>query len=275
MSLPVIEDEFEDVLGKAMRGQGLSTRELATRAGISPKKCEKLLSGKFDASAACLAAKALNLNADCLVQLAKKPAKPEVQLPEGIRLHNTPFPVPGYAAMTVNSYSIMPPGSSGGGVFIDAGADFESVLKDVDDADYSKWVLFLTHTHSDHVTHFSKLSRKIAQAYAPADEPYMDALPIRSGDIIETGRWQLTAIGTPGHSPGGMSYLLEGPSPPIVFVGDALFCYSVGKVNTGYEAALSVIEDNLLSLPGETLVCPGHGPPTTVAFERQYNPFFA
>ena len=89
------------------------------------------------------------------------------------------------------------------------------------------------------------------------------------------GPWQLTAIETPGHSPGGMSYLLEGAETPVVFVGDALFCYSIGKVAEAYEFALAQIRRKILNMPEETILCPGHGPLTTVAFERSHNPFFA
>lgn len=275
MSLPNIEDEFEDVLGKAMHGRSLSAGELATRAGISPENCEALLSGKFDAATARLAARALELNADCLFQLANNPSKPEVNLPEGICLHNTPFPVPGYEAMTINSYSLLPPNHSSGGILIDAGSGFASILAGKQEGAASQWHLLLTHTHADHVVHFKDLSRNVAKAYAPVGEPYSDALPIHHGDQLDFSGWRLKAIETPGHSPGGMSYLVEGPPLPIAFVGDALFCYSIGKVKGDYEATLALIRERILSLPGETILCPGHGPLTTVEFEKKHNPFFA
>lgn len=275
MSLPVIEDEFEDVLGKAMRGMGLSAARLAARAGISPDACEALLSGEYDDSGARSVARVLGLNADCLALLADRPSKPEFTLPEGVRLHNTPFPVPGYEAMTVNSYSLLPPDDSGEGVLIDAGSRFKSILADNSEGEALPWNLLLTHTHADHVIYLKELSRIVKQTYTPAGEPHSDASPIREGEVLHFGPWRVKALETAGHSPGGMSYLLEGAPVPVVFVGDALFCYSIGKVNAGYEAALALIEEKILSLPGETIICPGHGPPTTVAFEKGHNPFFA
>lgn len=275
MSLPNIEDEFEDVLGKAMHGRGLSAGELATRAGISRESCESLLSGEFDESGARRLAQMLDLNADCLLKLANNPSKPEVNFPEGIRLHNTPFPVRGYEAMTINSYSLLPPEESKPGILIDAGSGFASIFAENQEGRASQWSLLLTHTHADHVVHFEGLSRIVAKAYAPVGEPYSDALPIQDGDVLDFAAWRLKAIETPGHSPGGMSYLVEGPSVPIAFVGDALFCYSIGKVNGDYEATLALIRERILSLPGETILCPGHGPPTTVEFEEKHNPFFA
>jgi len=200
---------------------------------------------------------------------------PECTLPEGVRLHNTPFPIPGYEAMTVNSYSIQPPEHSGEGILIDAGSSFRSIFGDAPDNGATQWRLILTHTHSDHVIHFSELSQLVAEAHSPANEPYSDALPVRGGDAFDLGPWGLTAMETPGHSPGGMSYLLEGPSTPVAFVGDALFCYSIGKVNAHYDAALTSIREKILGLPTETILCPGHGPPTTVGFEKTHNPFFA
>jgi len=67
-----------------------------------------------------------------------------------------------------------------------------------------------------------------------------------------------------------------GPDYKVIFVGDALFCYSIGKVAAAnYAAALSCIRHKILSLPPETIICPGHGPITSVAHEREHNPFFA
>ncbi|PXA04193.1 MBL fold metallo-hydrolase [Coraliomargarita sinensis] len=273
--LPPIEDEYHDVLGKAMRGLDMNTSELADAAGMTTVECEALLSGDFSEEGTRSIAPVLGLNPNCLVNLARGAAEPETTLPEGVKLHNAPFPVPGYAAMTVNSYSIHPPGDPASVALIDAGSGFESLSNANHCAASSAWKLFLTHTHPDHVVHYDQLAQKTANNYAPAAEPYEAALPVREGDHFELGSWHLTAIETPGHSPGGTSYLLEGASQPVVFAGDALFCGSIGKVNSGYKSALDLIREKILGLPDNTIVCPGHGPPTTVAFEKERNPFFA
>ncbi len=276
MDSPIIEDNFEDVLGKAMRGLGLSANQVAARAELPLASVECLLAGRFEVASARRLARVLDLNGDCLVELAENAVRPSVELPAGIMLHNTPFPVPGYEEMTVNSYSVVPSAQSGEGCLVDAGASFDSILEErAGEVVASNWQFFLTHTHGDHVTNYDALTGKAAQVYAPAEEPYQQAKPVHDGDVFEIGPWKLTAIETPGHSPGGMSYLLQGASMPVVFVGDALFCYSIGKVAADFPRALALIREKLLSLPAETIVCPGHGPLTSVGFERRHNPFFA
>lgn len=273
--MPPIEDLVEDVLGKAMLGLGMSVGDVAARAGLDAAAVESLLSGQFDVTTVGPVAEVLNLNTRCLCQLAKGPLPPEIELPEGITLHNTPFPIPGYEEMTVNSYCLIPSEESGAAILIDAGDVFEGPLGRQSLSGALDWSLLLTHTHPDHVTHFRKLSKVASKAYAPFAEPYMGALPVREGDTFDFGSGRLCALETFGHSPGGTSYLLEGLNLPVVFVGDALFCYSIGKVREGYTSALSVIREKILSLPEETIICPGHGPITTVGFEKSHNPFFA
>lgn len=275
MSLPDIEDEFEDVLGKAMRGQSLSLAALASRADVSLEAIRDLVSGQWEERAACRVAEALNLNADCLCRLAGGAAAPKVALPDGVHLHNTPFPLSGYEAMTVNSYSLVPPEQSDEGALIDAGASFQSIKEKRGEAMAAQWKLFLTHTHADHVANYDELSGIASRRFTPAGEPFQGALPAREGDLFEIGPWRLRAIETPGHSPDGTSYLLEGASSPVAFVGDAVFCYSMGKVGEGYATALALLREKILGLPDETILCPGHGPPTTVGFEKTHNPFFA
>ncbi|MCX6958329.1 MAG: MBL fold metallo-hydrolase [Verrucomicrobiae bacterium] len=81
---------------------------------------------------------------------------------------------------------------------------------------------------------------------------------------------------TPGHSPGGTTYVVRGMSSEIAVVGDALFAGSVGGIPpSSYEAALKAIRKNILSLPDDTILSPGHGPLTTVGDEKARNPFFA
>jgi hydroxyacylglutathione hydrolase len=102
-----------------------------------------------------------------------------------------------------------------------------------------------------------------------AVSPPADVL-LREGD--EVPAVGLRVIDTPGHTAGSISLVGEG----VVFCGDALFAGSIGRTDLcgGDELALlSSIKSKILSLPPETEVLPGHGPPTTVAEERSHNPF--
>jgi glyoxylase-like metal-dependent hydrolase (beta-lactamase superfamily II) len=80
---------------------------------------------------------------------------------------------------------------------------------------------------------------------------------------------------TKGHAPGGITYVIGGLERPVAIVGDALFAGSMGRANTSYADCLRTNREEILSLPPQTILCPGHGPLTTVALERKHNPFFA
>jgi glyoxylase-like metal-dependent hydrolase (beta-lactamase superfamily II) len=72
-----------------------------------------------------------------------------------------------------------------------------------------------------------------------------------------------------------MTFVVTGLARPIAIVGDSLFAASMGGGAVSYEDAVRNNVEKILSLPGETIVCPGHGPLTTVGREKQGNPFFA
>ncbi len=91
-------------------------------------------------------------------------------------------------------------------------------------------------------------------------------------DEVVMGGTRMRVLHTPGHTPGGICLYGEG----VVFVGDALFAGSIGRTDLpggSYEVLLASIRTKLLSLPDDTVVYPGHGPPTTIGAERAHNPF--
>ena len=95
---------------------------------------------------------------------------------------------------------------------------------------------------------------------------------VQDGDKVEVDGLQLTAITTPGHTPGSVSYYSEG----MLFSGDTLFRGSIGRTDLpggDMLQEMTSICDRLLVLPDETLVLPGHMEQTTVAFEKENNPF--
>ncbi len=95
---------------------------------------------------------------------------------------------------------------------------------------------------------------------------------VHDGDKVEVDGLQLTAITTPGHTPGSVSYYSEG----MLFSGDTLFRGSIGRTDLpggDMVQEMTSICDRLLVLPDETLVLPGHMEQTTVAFEKENNPF--
>ena len=93
---------------------------------------------------------------------------------------------------------------------------------------------------------------------------------IKDGDIIEIGNTKIKAISTPGHTKGGMCYLLEDK----LFSGDTLFQGSCGRCDLpegDFGVIVKSIKEKLFSLPDEVEVYPGHGSKTTIAYEKKFN----
>jgi glyoxylase-like metal-dependent hydrolase (beta-lactamase superfamily II) len=96
-------------------------------------------------------------------------------------------------------------------------------------------------------------------------------------EAIGFGRREARAIHTPGHTPGSLCFFLErADEPPLLLAGDTLFRRSIGRTDLWGGSAptlLRSIQERLLPLPDGTVVVPGHGPETTIAAEREHNPF--
>src|SRR5688572_21008955 len=103
MSIP-LEDNFNDILGKAMRGLKVSPHDVAERASVLPEQVQALSEGVFDEAVARKVAPLLGLNAGALVAVAKREYQPAANRIDGLQQFNTPFD-----DMTVNSYLIWDP----------------------------------------------------------------------------------------------------------------------------------------------------------------------
>ena len=136
--------------------------------------------------------------------------------------------------------------------------------------------IFLTHTHRDHVACLDDvLSQvKISKVYVHQLELFDDCEPIEEGFEYSNGSLYLQAKHTHGHSLGGMTYIIDGLANPVAVVGDAIFAGSMGGGMISYEDALRTNREKIMGLPDNTILCPGHGPLTTIAEEKANNPFF-
>lgn len=97
---------------------------------------------------------------------------------------------------------------------------------------------------------------------------------LNEGDIITFGNQSLKVFHTPGHSPGSVVFYHEAEG--CVFGGDLLFYAGVGRTDLprgNYEDLVNSIETKMFTLPNSTLVYSGHGPATTIGFEKKNNPF--
>jgi glyoxylase-like metal-dependent hydrolase (beta-lactamase superfamily II) len=157
--------------------------------------------------------------------------------------------------------------------------------------------LLATHAHFDHLLAARPLQEATgARLYLhPADRPLLTAMqptalawlghnpgaPPRlvddlvSGETIQIGDVTLEVRPTPGHSPGGVTFVDH--TGRRAFTGDALFAGSIGRDDLpggDFETLLAGIRTQILSLPDDYAVLPGHGPTSTVGEERRRNPFF-
>jgi hydroxyacylglutathione hydrolase len=270
MSIP-LEDNVSDILGKAQRGLGISDSQLAERSGISAEKIRRMREGDFDDDAVERAAPVLKLDAAALRKLGTGKWVPEAMGEiEGLSQFNTT-----YHDMTVNAYLIWDPGTREAVAF-DTGADCSEMLQCIGEKRLRVKLTLLTHAHPDHVADLRRLRKATgAPVYISGLETAEGAEAIVEGKRFRVGSLEIEARLTSGHSPGGMTYVVTGLFRPIAVVGDSLFAGSMGGGNVSYEDALRNNREKILTLPDETIICPGHGPLTTVGKEKRDNPFFA
>ncbi len=156
--------------------------------------------------------------------------------------------------------------------------------------------LLATHLHFDHAfgIHYATNTFKVTLSAHRGDEfllehfarqaemfgmsvdnhPMHIAQYIEEGDNISIGAYSLTAIHVPGHSPGSIAYYCADAG--IMFVGDVLFRNSIGRTDLwggNFSILVEGITNKLLTLPPETIIYSGHGPTTTVEYERCNNPY--
>jgi hydroxyacylglutathione hydrolase len=167
-------------------------------------------------------------------------------------------------------------GNGDDGFLVDAGGPVEPLLDTARRRDIRLTHVLLTHHHGDHVRALGDVLARhpdIAVLAHPEER-----VPGSTGDLlgdqeIEIGGLRVRALHTPGHTAGMLAFLVDG----AVFVGDTLFKDSVGGVRapgaTSYADLKRSVMDVLLVLPPSTVVHPGHTDSTTVAREREHNPF--
>lgn len=273
-----LEDAYEDIIGKAMRGLDVKPIELMQTSGLSMLAIESALKGEFEENSATAIAASLGLHPSSLIRIGRgDDYSPPTELPAGLAQFTTPAPVPGYEEMTVNSYLIWKPGTPSALLF-DVGTDITPIVDFCQKEKLTVEKVFFTHSHPDHIEALADAKKVFSDAafYCPQDELVQQCQPVANSDVIDCGELQVEARSTPGHSPGGTTYLVSGLGFPVAVVGDAIFAGSIGGVATNfYQDALSAIRSVILTQPDETLILPGHKRVTTVGVESKNNPFLA
>jgi glyoxylase-like metal-dependent hydrolase (beta-lactamase superfamily II) len=253
----MLEDNHDDILGKACAGLGIPAGRFS-RAFANPP----------DEPALRAAAAELGLGADALVAVARGTYLPEPgPLPDGFAMFSSAF-----GDMVVNSYAVWD-AQSGLAAAFDTGTDCGGLLDLLRGRGLRLAAVFITHSHADHVADLDRLVEATgAKAWTP--EAVSGAETFLPGRSFAVGALDISTRLTCGHSPRGVTYVVEGLSRRLAATGDALFAGSMGGAKSAYSEALRTTRREILSLPADTLLCPGHGPLTSVASESVGNPFF-
>ena len=273
MPLIPIEDNFNDVIAKAQRGYGISDVELAARAEISPEDLAAVKAGDARVPVIRRLARHLKLSPDALEVLARKEAYPRAPVfPRGFAMFNTP-----HEDMTVNNYLVWDDKTRHAAI-VDTGADATEMLDFVSANKLRVKHLLLTHTHEDHVAELARVvDATRADVWSHEREPvgFAGARTFSDYAYFHLGVIAIKCLPTWGHSPGQTTFYVQGLSWPLALCGDSLFSASVGGSLTHFEEQVKNTRARIFSLPKDTVIGPGHGPLTTLAHERKYNPFFA
>lgn len=195
-------------------------------------------------------------------------------------------------AMT-NTYFIYKEGSKDA-IVIDPADRGELIYDKLNEKGFDVKAILLTHGHFDHIWGVEKLKEKSgAIVYASLLEKDFLANPdanmsahydrpcklipdifLKDDEEFEVANISIKMLSTPGHTLGGCCYYIK--EAGFLISGDTLFLESVGRTDFkggSMSTLVRSINDKLLVLPDETKVYPGHGEPTTIAYEREYNPF--
>jgi glyoxylase-like metal-dependent hydrolase (beta-lactamase superfamily II) len=195
-----------------------------------------------------------------------------------------------------NTYVVWLPGGADA-LVIDPGLEPDLILGLLRDQELSAAAILNTHGHADHIAGNAALKEAFPQAplligagdavmlgdpqanlsagfgYSVVSPPADRTL--QEGDVVEAAGIRLEVAEVPGHSPGHVVFVVR-TAPLTVFGGDVLFRGSIGRTDFpggSHQLLLDGIRAKLFTLPGDTVVYPGHGPVTAVGQEKRFNPF--
>lgn len=271
-----LEDSLGDILRKARTSNGVEADAAAKAAGISPadyavmEQSGKAAAGTRFADLGAL----LTLDGAKLERFAKgwAPAAADLSQWRELRVITTSGD-----DMTVNCFLVWDEVTREAALF-DTGFDAGPIFAIIDAEGLQLKHVFITHSHPDHLAalpaireRFPKVKLHTSSKNAPVEHRN------RPNDFIMLGSLRVTNRDTPGHAEDGVTYIVGNwpeDGPHVAIVGDAVFAGSMGGAQNMLELARTKVREQVFSLPPATLICPGHGPLTTVEQEKANNPWF-
>ena len=249
---------------------------VAAAAGLSPAE----LSGYEDLGVLkkelnwSVVAELLDLDATKLERVAKGwvPPAPELSVWKSFRQLTTSGPT-----MDVHAYLIWDDKTKEAAIF-DTGFEPSPIFEVIEAEGLKPKVLFITHMHGDHVAGLEEIRQRFPEIQVRTDaESAPESSRNRRDEVVSLGSVKVINRDTPGHAVDGVTYVvngLSGDAPDIAVVGDAIFAGSMGGAPSAGALAKQKVCEHILTLPDDTLICPGHGPLTNVGEEKANNPFF-
>jgi hydroxyacylglutathione hydrolase len=269
-----LEDAWNDVLSKAIHGTAVDDKNLAASANIIPATLKTILAGELppDDTLRRLAI-AVGLRPTAVLDSAHKRFQPKpLDAARWPGIVQIPSRYMDYIVNCYLSWDIQTKDA----VLFDTGTEFEPIRKLISENQLKLSAVYITHAHGDHIAILDELIKTYqVKVFAPKQESVTGALVVQDGAEFTIGSLKAKAVLTDGHSVEHLSFVLSGNNwpAPVAIVGDAIFSGSMGKGLISYSRLKQNVQDKILKLPPETLLCPGHGPTTTVEEESKHNPF--
>jgi glyoxylase-like metal-dependent hydrolase (beta-lactamase superfamily II) len=270
-----LEDHVGDVIRKARQAANVSKEDAAKAGGLSAGELEQLEENGIIAQKADFIAlgRLIQLNGTKLQRIAEGwlPGNIETTAWREVRQ------ITSARRFSVNCFLVWDEVTREAALF-DTGWDAAPIENLVEENQLELKHLFITHTHEDHIAALAQLRQRYPKVRlhssaksAPPEQRN------RANDFIHLGNLRITNRETPGHAEDGVTYVVGNfpeDAPNVAMVGDCIFAGSVGRGFISTDLLKQKIREQIFSLPGDTLICPGHGPVTTVALEKENNPFF-
>ncbi len=269
-----LEDEFADVLSKALRGTRTSIPALARACNIEAERISQWTKGRGapDDDEAREMARALRLDPGKFADAAAQRWQPDPISVTDVRHHpHDPHPSNGYIFFL-----------DGGkrAALVDPAGIPGNLLRMLAQGQYHLEYLLVTHKHADHCDATAEIARNFPHAKIVMHKADVHAigsagkgaLLVKDEEELPFGDVRIRLLHTPGHTDGSSSFLFKS----TLFTGDTLFAGSVGGAYgdaSTYDDILNSVRSKIFTLPDDTVLMPGHGPPSKVGWEKAHNPF--